>query len=1220
MNFKNLLPPFKWFKQKTTIENPYAFDDLAPIDEINNHQVYMNALEWSLSNKKIHNIAITGPYGSGKSSILKTFERLHTKHKYLKISLASFKEDELQKPNKDKKQVPGENGYTPSEIKKNETQLLVELSILQQMFYKVQTREIPDSRFKRIRNLNNWALSAYICIILLSIAAISFLLFPKFLSKFPDIDYLYKNYPQLAILVPLIALLPAFTFICINTIRFFNHSGFSKLNITSGEIEINPKSETSILNKYLDEIIYFFQVKKFDVVIFEDLDRFNDPDIFIKLREINLLLNNYRHIVFVYAIKDDMFMDERTRTKFFDFIIPVIPVINWSNSKQIMLDKINDNALNLNIDPRFISAITLYIDDMRTLKNVFNEFILYKSTLKISDHLHTKLFALIVYKNIYPDDFALLYNREGIIAKVFKQKNQLIKKIVGNIELEIQNIREQIRKGTQLHLKNLEELRGVYLLKIADSQDGFSQFYIDDKKHTFTEISQDESQFQKIIDGKDVNYTKYGVIGAKKCAYDFAEIEKQVHPEPYAERASAIQTMGKTTEKEQTKRLEQLKLESEQIVNFKFQEILNYNEEIIESLDKNFIDKNLLVYLVREGYIDESYPNLITHFYPGTISRADMEFLSHVNDRNNLSFNYPLEQIEGLLEEIEVYEFEREVLLNFKILDFLLLNADQYSIQLNKIILQIEKNSERSFQFFQEYIHRNTNVEAFIFHVSRHCTNIWEVISKRYNETEKDEFLKLLILHSDLEKIEGLNINGSLSIYIEEHPDFVSLIKEPRYFDNTKLIINALESKLENLKWHEDGIELFDYIYHNGHYKLNYDTIKCILENKGDLTAFSINNLQTAHYTTIKKSKCIHLQNYIEEEIQEYILLFIQLRNNHKEAEDSILALINHHNIPRSIKDLIIQKTGFTIKELTSTEQANWDELLSQSKVIPSWNNVITYYRQTEVISKRLIDYLENTDNLAQLVKKKFPLKGKKIEPIVEDFEHDLLNIYEISDETYNQLLKSTRFTEYPGLQLANHSEQKVKGLLFHRKIALTKHNFEILKSSFDGQLTMLIIQHFKAYLKDIDKYELSGQHINTILRSKLLNDEQKISYINMIPDQVKEHYMAATAATGIFANHPEIKLETEDLISYISASLSYSANIQLLLNHIAELDTEEIRMILSKSNGKYVKLTGKGSTTFDYNELNQRLAIALKDKEIISSYSVNDNKTKIKINGRKKT
>lgn len=121
-----------------------------------------------------------------------------------------------------------------------------------------------------------------------------------------------------------------------HTIKSLSNSKLNKLNLKNGEIELKEyKDDTSIFNKHMDEIVYFFQVTKYNVVIIEDLDRFNNTDIFLKLREVNQLLNQSesvgRKIVFIYAVRDDMFLDEE-RTKFFDYITTVIPIINSSNS------------------------------------------------------------------------------------------------------------------------------------------------------------------------------------------------------------------------------------------------------------------------------------------------------------------------------------------------------------------------------------------------------------------------------------------------------------------------------------------------------------------------------------------------------------------------------------------------------------------------------------------------------------------------------------------------------------------------------------------------------------------------------------------------------------------------------------------------------------------------------------------------------------------------
>lgn len=139
----------------------------------------------------------------------------------------------------------------------------------------------------------------------------------------------------------------------------------------------------SVFNKNLDEIVYFFERTKKAIVIFEDLDRFESSNIFVSLRELNYILNNYERIKkpikFIYAIKDDMFVNKGERTKFFDFIIPIVPYISSTNSSEILRDKLQIDAEEntskiFDISGKFVSLISPYINDMRDLICICNEF------------------------------------------------------------------------------------------------------------------------------------------------------------------------------------------------------------------------------------------------------------------------------------------------------------------------------------------------------------------------------------------------------------------------------------------------------------------------------------------------------------------------------------------------------------------------------------------------------------------------------------------------------------------------------------------------------------------------------------------------------------------------------------------------------------------------------------------------------------------------------
>src|SRR5690606_15441706 len=278
-------------------------------------------------------------------------------------------------------------------------------------------------------------------------------------------------------------------FIIFKSVRIISAVTINKLKIQNAEIGVGENLNKSILNHHIDEILYFFSIRPYNVVIIEDLDRFQETEIFTKLREVNLLLNNSektkrKEIVFIYAVRDDMFTDKE-RTKFFDFIIPVIPVINSSNSSELLLKK--KNEFNYRLSDNLIEDLSFFIDDMRLLHNISNEFYLYNKKLN-ENLIHDKLFAIITYKNIYPNDFMKLSNNEGDLYTAMNSKAIFIKNSVSEIESEIKQYKDQIKKYESLFINNVQDLRLLYVVRIIETLPGFNSFVINDNILSIDEV------------------------------------------------------------------------------------------------------------------------------------------------------------------------------------------------------------------------------------------------------------------------------------------------------------------------------------------------------------------------------------------------------------------------------------------------------------------------------------------------------------------------------------------------------------------------------------------------------------------------------------------------------------------------------------------------------------------------------------------------------------
>ena len=158
-----------------------------------------------------------------------------------------------------------------------------------------------------------------------------------------------------------------------------NQQLLKKIIVKGNEIEIFKDSNESYFDKFMNDVIYLFINSGMDIIIFEDLDRFDDPTIYERLHEINSLVNrrigikeNNRQLVFIYLIKDDTFKS-KDRTKFFDMIIPIVPVIDSSNSFDKFLSIFEKSEIKDDFDVQNLRKMSLYIDDMRLLKNINNE-------------------------------------------------------------------------------------------------------------------------------------------------------------------------------------------------------------------------------------------------------------------------------------------------------------------------------------------------------------------------------------------------------------------------------------------------------------------------------------------------------------------------------------------------------------------------------------------------------------------------------------------------------------------------------------------------------------------------------------------------------------------------------------------------------------------------------------------------------------------------------
>lgn len=400
-------------------EKGYHFERLTPINNAD-LKVYEEAIDFIFDNSDIKNVAISGAYSAGKSSVLASYKKKHSKLKFLHISLARF-----QSPNQEDE----------TEIKES----VLEGKILNQLIHQIPSEKIPQTNFRVKKKVNEKNITK------LTIEIVMFFFLTLYFTYFD----IWKNYVntlpnnwfksllglstnQYALVVGGLLIVALVSFAVYELISVQkNRNIFRKLNLQGNEIEVFAESEDSYFDKYLNEVLYLFENADADVIVFEDMDRFNANKIFERLREVNTLANiqlqkeNKKVLRFFYLLRDDIFVS-KDRTKFFDYIIPIVPVVDGSNSYDQFISHLKNGGIFEKFNESFLQGLSLYIDDMRLLKNIYNEFVIYYNRLNITELDCNKMLAIIAYKNLFPRDFADLQFNQGFVYALFNKKDDFI--------------------------------------------------------------------------------------------------------------------------------------------------------------------------------------------------------------------------------------------------------------------------------------------------------------------------------------------------------------------------------------------------------------------------------------------------------------------------------------------------------------------------------------------------------------------------------------------------------------------------------------------------------------------------------------------------------------------------------------------------------------------------------------------------------------------------
>ncbi len=672
----------------------HTLEALSPVD-VDDAQfaIYESELLNALKSPDVKNVAITGGYGAGKSSLIKSFVRRHPEYRCAFISLASFEESRTF----DEREGEGERGGKGSQKDKS-LEDAIEGAIVQQLLYSVPARDVPGTRLRRISYATRKSISIKALIGFFSLV-FYLRLKPELPKYFPDVSRAIGWIPQE---VAQISIAGVCFVVIYSLFRSLSSLRIQELNLKG--IKWDGGGSVSVLHKHVDEIIHLFEMVPFDAVFVEDLDRFNEKSPFVRLREINFVINSaasIRHPVrFVYALNDGLFARDE-RAKFFDMVIPVVPVINSDNSSDMLMSlleaRVGKNIPHWQDVAQLLETIADYVGDMRQIKHLVNDFDIHRSILR---GVHAgdvrKELVMAAIRCVYPQEYAALLRGAGEIKNIFSMFPPWVQSQLADTLKRREELILLAERKSHESLQNAGEIMTLIWSKIEDACNGLVHLELDvpdigrfNKKAFIESLERANeilsSQSAKVISrGSFVRHVNLTEIASADYIQRIALKLRPIEPDQ--------------------RELVKIDRRVEELRSLTLQDALvdsSFIGEVSEYCDRKGL--KLVPYFMRKGFLSTDYSDYIGYFYPGAISRSDKAALLEIRSGKLLETDYTFDAPSVVLDKLSPTELKAGVGIIFSLVEQLLDESSGSSALRTRRIQTI-------FEDFDDHVERIDNL------------------------------------------------------------------------------------------------------------------------------------------------------------------------------------------------------------------------------------------------------------------------------------------------------------------------------------------------------------------------------------------------------------------------------------------------------------------------------------------------------------------------------
>ncbi|GAB3531376.1 YobI family P-loop NTPase [Photobacterium alginatilyticum] len=1170
-------------------------------DKPEEYQHYFEQFDFFLDNcaSKVRELALTGPYGSGKSTLLHSYFRERPHLNTVLVSLGTY--------------LPSDNATTEN----------LEHAIAKQVLYQRSDLEHRGSRFsfpifKHFQGISayfqSFVVVAWICVAVLAIIVGKSAMLQWLISVFSASSLLNID----VLLTVFMAAVP----VCVgaDVCRYLLRHRITRINPKDGDIDLQPMSECATsFSLYLEELLRFFVATKCDVLVIEDLDRFDCPGVFESLKELNGLINRcdqiHHPVRFVYAIRDDVFKGS-DRTKFFDAIVPLVPVMSPFNAYERFRTLFTDPILQTSLAP-LLKKVAITVPDMRVLRNIVNEFHFYRHVLATDPKTLQRLLAFIIYKNFYSDDFAKLYtNQVSAIDKAIAEKERIRTERVTELEASYRTLMARDKASNEELLLDEEEyawvLRGALIRALISRRNLNNVNLIQNESIALYSIDMlvglQNQRGNILIHALNNDKNSYAT---RLQASEFAISE--LDPKVVELRRQAIEDRHRKQAHDRSAKLANLRTAISEAKSVTWP----LHEAMDSAPDANWVPDTMpvLEMFLRDGLIDEHYGLYLNHVLEGKLTQRDYAFIQALRERRPFDVTFVATDYAEIVSYLSDNDANSPAALNYGLLAYLLESA--YSGQL---LAQIIRRQLQEHEQCGERLYLMKSVLPQWRELL--WTSVITDVANRPGELTKLELLELYCELLNVRELESKSTtdNATLLQAFDLEPMVIEAVSQ---FSDPSPVLNSLYKVGIQLSSLEDIPSLRSLL---------------LLAVEHEIVSLNVKTLPVVCAAVMDRAVTLpisyeHLPDtplfnkFFHNDLAAKITLY--LSQDIKLIPDSECVELLNANISEETKVELISSLDFNVVSLELVPKDVWLQVITSSRVVINWHNIHTLIVDSMLSEGQMVSEQWLSDYLVSATVRETLEKSVPCPVEFQDNVFDFINttLIDLGAYIHYVTMLEVSYTDEEFLSL---SEAKMEMLIQAKRIAPSVHLFNQLQEHDHLNISYQFIKYNSAYFLSkpsaCDDLSLDKQDVAFLLPMLELPYQLVVAtnYQECINEDIDSKYWLpayrvtinqVTPLDGLIRKNDitlhhlqDIGLEATTLIHenklqemLAMKSLSHGDKLNLVISQISH-HQEKILTWADSSLGDDWPLK---STTIQFSEVNYALMIACVHRELISSVRI---------------